>query len=149
MRLAHRRTNPALPGFVGRAEPSVSEALGVIGAVLLPEQHPGHATAAQFPLDLAPIRNRALGHRRRDLRREEQQLEILVVEPVQKRPSQADRARALQITVHDPVADAEHARDCTLTQSLGMTKAKDVSNTAHRQSRSGHRESSLIERGIP
>ena len=121
MDLPHRRSGPPLPGLVGRAEPGVSETVGIDGAILLPEQATGYAAPAELLIDVAPVGDRPL----RALRRwpwgwEKQKLQVFISDSLRKRPAQPCRARTAQVAVHDAIADAYAPRDGPLRQALKM-----------------------------
>ena len=56
MRLPHRRRDALPPVAVALAEPAVGVALGVLGAILLPEQSQRHAAPLQLRMDVRPVR---------------------------------------------------------------------------------------------
>jgi hypothetical protein len=88
------------------------------GAIFLPEQHAGDATPAQLLLDINPVGDRALIGLRWGWRREQQELERLVIEPVRQRSAQPCQTGAAQIAMNDAIADPQRARDDAFGQAL-------------------------------
>ena len=60
MHLMHARLRRPPPCLVELAEAAVAERLGVRGPVLFPEQQQRHTLLAQLPVDIRPVRQRAL-----------------------------------------------------------------------------------------
>jgi hypothetical protein len=117
--LTHARARTLLPGLEGRAKPGIAKAVGIGGAILFPQQQACHAAAAQFLLHINPIGCRSpvalRGCRRR---REQQQLQALVVHALRQWPAQPRKACAPHITMHDAIAHSQHLRDDALGQAL-------------------------------
>jgi len=117
--LTHARARTLLPGFEGRAKPGIAEAVGIGGAILLPQQQPCHTATAQFLLHINPIGDRSpvalRGCRRR---REQQQLQALVVHALRQRPAQPGKAGTPHVTMDDAIAHPQRPRDDALGQAL-------------------------------
>jgi hypothetical protein len=117
--LTHRRACTLLPGLEGRAKPRIAKAVRIGGAILFPQQQACHAAAAQLFLHINPIGYRsAVALRRCRRRREQQQLQTIVVHPLGQRPSQPRKPGSPQITMHDAIAHPDRARDDALGQAL-------------------------------
>ena len=117
--LTHRRACTLLPRLEGRAKPRIAKAVGIGGAILFPQQQACHAAAARLLLHIGPIGYRsAVAVRRCRRRREQQQLQAIVVHPLGQRPGQPRKPGSPQITMHDAIAHPDHARDNALGQAL-------------------------------
>ena len=90
MALPHGRRQPRLPGAVELAETAIAVAVGVDGAMLLPQQLQRHPWPAQLAVDCRPVRPRPtiLGRDRR--RRVEPALQRFVASAL---PAAARRGR--------------------------------------------------------
>ena len=90
--LPHGRRQPRLPGAVELAETAIAVAVGVDGAMLLPQQLQRHPWPAQLAVDCRPVRPRStiLGRRGRRI---EPALQLFVRQPFRQRPGQAGTPR--------------------------------------------------------
>jgi hypothetical protein len=117
--LAHARAGTLLPGLEGRAKPGIAKAVGIGGAILLPQQQACHTAAAQLLLHVSPIGCRSpVALRSRRWCREQQQLQALVVHALRQRPGQPRKAGTPHITMHDTIAHPQRPRNDALGQAL-------------------------------
>ena len=89
MALPHGRRQPRLPGAIELTVAAVAVAVGVDGAMLLPQQLQRHPWPAQLAVDRRPVRLRPtiLGRHRRQ--RVEPELQRLVGQAFRQRPAEA------------------------------------------------------------
>jgi hypothetical protein len=136
--LAHRRFQPARPAPIQVAKPGVAEPVGRAGPVLLPQQRQGHIGTVQLAMHPSPVGHRALiaGDRRR--RREQQRLQLRVLDRLRQRPGEPGGARPAQIAVHRPLAEPQALGNRPLRQPAGKPQSQHFSDLAHRQSLGRH-----------
>ena len=151
VRLAHGGGDGSAPSDVEAAEPTVTVAVRMLGPVLLPEQHQGHAAPPKLGMDKGPVRLWAGRRRVEPGRREQTLLEVAVVQPGRDRPGDPDHGRPAQILGHRASADPDRLGDQPIAGPAGMLETKNFSDLAHRQSLSGHRHSlaSLARSTVP
>ena len=100
------------------AEPGIAEAVGVNGAILLPQESPRDATPSQLAFHMGPVGCRSRVEPGGLCRGEEKPLEGLIVEVIGQGPGETSRASALKITVHGAVADPQSAGDQAFAQAV-------------------------------
>jgi hypothetical protein len=141
VRLAHGGGDASAPGDVEAAEPAVAVAVRMLGPVLLPEQHQGHAAPPKLGMNVGPVRLRAGRGNMKPGRCEQALLEVAIVQPDGDRPGDPDHRRPAQILGHRGSADPDRLGDQPIAGPAGMLETKNFSDLAHRQSLSGHRHS--------
>ena len=115
MGLAHGRRHAAAPFAVEVAELAVAVAVGMLAAIVLPQQRQGQAAAAQLGMDMGPVRQRLRPWRLIARRREQLALQRRIVELVRDRPSDADHRRAPDVLPDRRAADPQRL---SVTRSL-------------------------------
>lgn len=138
--LAHDDIHGLAPGDVAVAELAVAEALGMLLAILEPQQLQGHALALELFVDRSPVRQRAADSRRRR-RREQRRLEGGVVHVVGHRPTDAGRLGPPQVLTDRGDRDAGRGAHLATGPALAVDQPQDVSDLAHGRAGSGHRVS--------
>ena len=132
MGLPHGRRQPRLPGAVEVAETTVAVAVGVRGAVLLPEQLQRHALPAQLAMDRPPIGLRPsrldLGQRRRG--RKQPRLQRRIGNALGQRPGDVGRPRPLQKIDNRRRLDRQAQRDIA-ARHAGRRQPQHVAYLAH------------------
>lgn len=117
MRLAHHHVERAAPLLVVLAEPAVTEARGVRGPVLLPQQHQRHARAAEFLMHLGPVRYHPAVARHRRGGRKQPLLQLRVAHPLGQRPVQPGLGKTAQIVPHAAARHLQADRHLPLRQT--------------------------------
>ena len=123
MGLAHGRRHAAAPFAVEVAEPAVAVAVGMLAAIILPQQRQGHAAAAQLGMDMGPIRQWLRPRRVIARRREQLALQRRIVELVRHRPGDADDGRPADVLPDRRTADAQRLSDHPFTRPAGVPLA--------------------------
>jgi hypothetical protein len=146
MPLTHGRRDPPLPLVEVLAEPGVAEPVRVIGAVLLPEQRPGHALAAQIGVHIGPV-GLDPRLRPRDGRSGKQPpFERRIGQISRQRPAQPRGHRSLQVVIHRALAHTQRGGDRPARQAVLELQTQQFAYPAHRQSLAGHQVSSCKTR---
>jgi hypothetical protein len=139
--LAHGDIEVTPPAVVVVAELGVAVAVvGVGPAVLVPEEHEGHARAPVLPVDPLEVREGPLGGPLAGSRGEQQGLQGVVVEVVGKRPAEPRRLRPPEVVGDRGVGDGRRQADLAKAELvLAKAQAEDISNPAHGDMGTGHR----------
>src|SRR5262249_3467370 len=113
------------------AKPTVTDPVGMIFLVFLPEQLQGHATIRlQFLMDFGEVRLRpGCGWRRHWWKQELFQLAI--VQFLRQRPAQPRGGRPLQKTLYGSFAHPADRRDLALSEVNFMMESEDFSDLTH------------------
>ena len=128
--LPHGRRQPCLPGAVELAEAAVAVAVGVDGAMLLPQQLQRHPWPAQLAVDRRPVwlRPTILGRPRG--RRVEPDLQRLVRQAFRQRPAQARRAAPAGCNPRRPSRSPQAGGDLAFGHAGGR-QPQHVADLAH------------------
>ncbi len=138
MGLPHAWAHAPLPGVKMRAEPRVAKATRVLRTVLLPKQHPGDPALAQLLVDHRPVGSRAVRVQHSRRRREQQQLQAVVIQPLRQRPVQTRVTGAAQIRTNAPLPKPERRGDRPLAQPVGKLQSQYIPYPAHGQTSCRH-----------
>ena len=111
MRLPHRRRDALPPVAVALAEPAVGVALGVLGAILLPEQSQRHARAASAPHGCATSPDRCAPQTNRIRRRKQPPLQLGIIDRVRDRPAETRHRRPTHVLADRRLADPRRLAD--------------------------------------
>ena len=148
MVLAHDQVDPTPEGAVVVAELGVGVAALRVGLLVLePQQHEGHAFAAEFLVDVVPVRHGPLrGRGHRDLR-EQGRLQLGVAHPLGQGPAQPGRLGPAEVIGHGGEGDPQGGAHLTAGQALTHGQPQDVSDLAHGET--GSRHSHLLGELLP
>src|SRR5674476_44443 len=139
MRLAHRRRDALPPFAVPFAEPAVGVALGMLGAILLPEQSQRHAAPLQLRMNVRPVRLGACRARRRIRRRKQPPLQLGIIDLVQDRPAETRHGRTTHVLADRRLADPRRLAGKAPAHPQRVRQTQRVTYFPHRHSIRRHR----------
>ena len=123
MGLAHGRGHAAAPFAVEVAEAAVAVTVGMLAAIVLPQQRQRHAGTAQLGMDMGPVRQRLRPRRVIARRREQLALQRGIVELARDRPGDADHRRTPDVLPDRRAAEPQRLSDHPLTRPAGVPLA--------------------------
>ena len=129
--LAHHQVQLAPPSPVVLAEPAVLIAVRVGLSVLLPEQEQGDILAREFVTDVLPVGDAPGLCRQIRWLREQQLLQMGLVQIRWQWPAQTGLNRAAQVFAHSGAADAADRRNLAVTQFSVPFETEDIFDLAH------------------
>ena len=113
----------------------------MLGPVLLPQQQQRHGAPLQLLVDVGPIGQRPCRLLVERRRREQQPLQLGVVQSLRNWPGDADDGGATKILADRRPAQPCRDRDLPLTHAKRVPQSQNFSNLPHRRSLGGHRTS--------
>jgi len=136
--LAHDHVDAPLPGAVVLAEPGVGVAVGVAGAVLLPEQGQGDVLAGELGVHGRPVGLLGVG-RGLAACAVEAPLKLAVGDVLGQRPAEPGGLEAREHVRDGRVRYAHRAGDGALREARLELEAQDLPGLSHGHSPVGHR----------
>ncbi len=134
--LAHDDVDLSPKGPIQVGELAVAVTVGMVLAVLEPEQLQGHALSPQLDVDVLPVWSGPDDPLRHDWR-EQQLLERVVVELVGERPGQARRDSTHDVVGHGGDGKAERGTHLAAAELFPEAQPEDISDLAHGDTGSG------------
>ena len=139
MRLAHRRRDALAPVAVPLAEPTVGVALGVLGAILLPEQSQRHTAPLQLRMNVRPVRLGARRARRRSRRRKQPPLQLGIFDLVRDRPAETRHGSPAHVLADRRLADPRRRANKPPAHPQRVRQTQRLAYLPHRHSLRRHR----------
>ena len=139
MRLPHRRRDALFPPAVALAKPAVGEALGLVAAILLPEQRQRDPAPLHLGMDPCPVRLSAHHRRRGSYRRKQSPLQLGIVDPVRDWPADSGDCRAADIVADRRLADPRRLSGQPPAHPQRVRQPQHVTYFPHRHSLRRHR----------
>ena len=127
-----------LPALVVLAELGVAVAVGLVGAIFLPQQLQRHVPAAQLLVDVGQVRQWA-GRCRRQRIGKEQIVQLVLVHLIRQRPTQTGFLGPLQIGGDGAARPITALGDLAIGELGLVFEAKNFPDLAHGQPPLGHR----------
>src|ERR1035437_3769099 len=139
MRLAHRRRDALPPVAVPLAEPAVGIALGVLSAVLLPEQRQRYPAPLQLRMVVRPVWLSARRGRRCIRWRKQPSFQFGIIDLVRDRPAETRHGSPTDVLANRCLADPRRLADRATAHAHRMRQTQYVTYLPHRHSLRRHR----------
>ena len=140
MALPHRRRDALAPGAVALAEPTISAASGMLGAILLPQQRQRHPAPLQLRMNMLPVRLSAGPRARCRPRRSKQPpLQFGIGDRLRNRPGQTHSGGTPNVIPKSRLPDPRHLADNAPAHPHRMRQTQYVAYLPHRHSLRRHR----------
>jgi len=131
MPMAECRARPTLESGVAITKPGVAVAVGMGGAIFLPQQRQRHALAFQLPGDQCKIRLALIAGRTAGTAEQQPLKRHVIVMGWRQRPRQTGLPRPQQIGRYRRLADLQPFRNLAHRQTLFMGQAQDRAYIPH------------------
>lgn len=115
---------------------AVGLAIGIVGAMLLPQEHQRHTLAAQFLVQVAVVRLHVLS--RAFWRNEQAPLQRRLINPLDRSPIQARRCGQAKVLGHGSLRHAQCSRDLPVRQMGVELQTQDIFYLTHIDPRCRH-----------